>query len=231
MPYRIRPAHITAAHCTAQHWHTVYSSSSHGQPARPFGIPQPESALRSMACSVQRAACNVPCESPGRCCWLRSTLACDAQTSIEPARSQGRRLIEPPVLSCHVRRYKQMAARDSSAGGLVIPPLASLCPAGLPARHRLSRGQDHTAQPRTAAYSFQTCHRAGRWRLTARKGWIMAIPSLTSLQPNSQDNRWSTRQGRVPIGVANQQWRISDARKTPEKGRGAGPLGRECPGH
>lgn len=55
--------HIAAMHCSTA-LHSIiglYSSSGHGQPARPLGAPQPESALRRW-----RAGCNVSCESPPR---------------------------------------------------------------------------------------------------------------------------------------------------------------------
>lgn len=46
---------------------------------------------------------------------------------------------------------------------------------------------------------------------------IMAISDV----PPAEQSRKSVdqHQGRVPIDVTNQQWRISDARKRPEKGR------------
>lgn len=161
----------------------VRSSSGHGgQPARPFGTPQPESAKHCEACM---AGCNV---SPRRCCWLRSALAGirHAGPSIEPLQSQGRRLIELPVLeselSCQTLQSTDKWAPANLRPGVVeTSTCISVCASGLAHhRHRLSRGMRTTLPspgPQRVRFEHATAPVVGDSRHGRKAPW----PSMSDV--------------------------------------------------
>lgn len=126
---------------------------------------------------VQGVTCRASRLKAAWCCWVRSALACDALRSSRcEAKSQINRT---SVLSCRVKRHRQMASADPRPG--LIPPSA---PVSLALLGIACRGGNHCPGRRIV----RTGHRAGHWRLTARKDHGISDVLL----PNSQDNRWTT---------------------------------------
>lgn len=155
----------TSRHCTAQHRRIVAVAVAVAMAAGP-SFRHSAARVSIATHGVQGVTCRASRLKAACCCWLRSTLACDALTSSRcEARSQINRT---SGLSCRVGRHRQMASADPRPG--LIPHGASSMSQAL--LGIACRGGDAGPLPRTAnrsnrppCRSLATHGTEGSWHL------------------------------------------------------------------